>query len=279
MTSPRLLGILVCAWACLMWAGPALGQARRPGPLDAVHIDQRIGTTLPLAAPFTDESGRSIRLGDLFQDRPVLLVPAYYECPMLCGLVLNGVVSALRALPFQVGEEFTVVAFSINPTESSAQAREKKQEIVDKYHRPDSASGWHFLTGPPESIRQLTTAIGYGYERDDATGEFAHAAAIMVVTATGRVSHYFYGVEFPPRDLRLALVEASDEQLGSPVDQLLLYCFQYDPTTGRYSRITLQALRTGGTLTVLALGAFVVLMLRRERAGARRPLRRVRTDP
>jgi len=244
-------------------------QDSRPAILDSVGFDQHIGRALPLDIPFRDASGAPVQLGDYFVDKPVLLVPAYYECPMLCGLVLNGVVSTLRTLAFDVGREFTVVTFSISPSETPHQAAAKKAEFLSKYRRQGSENGWHFLTGSAASIRQLTDAIGFRYERDDATGQYAHASGIVVATPDGRLSHYFYGVEYPPRDLRLALVEASDSRLGSPVDQLLLFCFQYDPTTGRYSRPAMRAMRLGGAATVMGLGAFVMIMLRRERSGKR----------
>jgi protein SCO1/2 len=180
------------------------------------------------------------------------------------------VVSALRALPFDVGRELAVVVFSIDSTESPAQAAAKKDEILGKYRRPGAADGWHFLTGAEDAVRALAEAIGFRYARDAATGEYAHASGIVLLTPAGRISHYFYGVEYAPRDLRLALVEAADGRIGSPVDQLLLYCFQYDPTTGRYSRVALRAIRVGGMATILLLGGFVVTMLRRDRRASAR---------
>lgn len=245
--------------------GETAAENARPAILDTVGFDQHIGQALPLDTPFRDSTGTAVRLGDYFGERPVLLVPAYYECPMLCGLVLNGVVSALRTLAFDAGREFTVVTFSISPTETPAEAAEKKREFLSKYRREGSAAGWHFLTGSKGAIERLTNAIGFHFERDDATGQYAHAAGIVVATPDGTLSHYFYGVEYPPRDLRLALVEASNRRLGSPVDQLLLFCFQYDPTTGRYSRPAMRAMRLGGLVTMLGLGAAIMMMLRRDR--------------
>jgi len=201
----------------------------------------------------------------------VLLVPAYYECPMLCTIVLNGVVSALRALPFDVGKEFRVVTFSFNPRETSELAAAKKTTYLEDYRRPGAAAGWHFLTGDEPSIAALTQAIGFRYAWDEASKQYAHASGIVVLTPAGRISHYFFGVEFAPRDLRLALVEASGEHIGSLVDQLLLFCFHYDPATGRYSRVALNAVRAGGVLTLAVLVAFVVLMLRRDAKRARDP--------
>jgi protein SCO1/2 len=242
----------------------AAAEPARPPILDQVAFEQRIGEAVPLDTVFRDEAGRSVRLADYVRDKPVLLVPAYYECPMLCTLVLKGVVSALRALSFDVGREFAVVTFSFSPTESPAEAAAEKAETLGTYRRPGAESGWHFLTGSPESIRAVTDAIGFRYARDPASGQYAHASGIVLLTPDGRISRYFYGVEYAPRDLRLALVEAAGGRIGSPVDRLLLYCFEYDATTGRYSRPALRAIRVGGTATVLVLGAFVTVMLRRE---------------
>lgn len=237
--------------------------AERPGVLQEVAFEQRIGEQIPLDVPFRDESGQTVRLADYVAGRPILLVPAYFQCPMLCTVVLDSVVSTLRTLSFDVGKEFAVVVFSFNPKESPAEAAEKKRQLVERYRRPGTENGWHVLTGDEASIRPLTEAIGFRYKFDAASGQYAHGSGVVIVTPTGRISHYFYGVEYPARDVRLALVEASADRIGSPVDQLLLFCFQYDPTTGRYSRPALRAIRVGGAATVLALAAFVIVMLRR----------------
>lgn len=218
---------------------------------------------MPLDVLFRDEGGREVRLADYAGSRPILLVPAYFECPMLCTIVLDSLVGTLRTFSFDVGKEFAVVVFSFNPKESPAQAAEKKRQLVERYQRPGTEDGWHVLTGDEPAIRQLTEAIGFRYTFDAASGQYAHGSGLVLVTPTGRISHYFYGVEYPPRDVRLALVESSAEQIGSPVDQLLLFCFQYDATTGRYSRPALRAVRVGGAATVLILGALVIGMLRR----------------
>jgi protein SCO1/2 len=206
-------------------------------------------------------------LGDYFGTKPVLLVPAYYECPMLCTLVLNGVVSALRALPFDAGKEFTVVTFSINPRETSALATAKKEKYLEAYRRQGAETGWHFLTGDEDAIARLTRAIGFRYAWDAAQQQYAHASGIVVLTPRGTLARYFYGVDYAPRDLRLALVEAAEERIGSVVDQLLLFCFHYDPATGSYSRIALGAVRVGGGLTLLALVGGIAFLLRRDRRG------------
>jgi protein SCO1/2 len=269
MTARRLL--LAAFVLGVLTASGARADTQRPQVLRDVGFDQRLGAQVPLDLPFRDETGRSVTLRDYTVDRPVLLVPAYYECPMLCTLVLNGVVSALRALPFDIGREFRVVTVSFNPHETSELAAAKKGTYLEQYRRPGAAEGWHFLVGDEASTRPLMEAIGFRYAWDAEAKQYAHASGIVVLTPAGRLSHYFYGVEFAPRDLRLALVEASNERIGSFVDQLLLFCFHYDPATGRYSRVALNAIRAGGVLTLVALGAFIVVMLRRDRAQARRP--------
>ena len=244
-----------------LWLGIAAGagaDAERPGPLREVAFDQRLGATVPLETAFRDETGQTVHLRDYFGTKPVLLVPAYYECPMLCTLVLNGVVSALRALPFDIGREFTVVTFSFNPKETAALAAEKKTHYLTEYRRPDAAAGWHFLTGDADAIHALTDAIGFRYTWDESSQQYAHASGVVVLTPEGRIARYFYGVEFSPRDLRLAFVEAANNKIGTLVEQLLLFCFHYDPSTGRYSAAILNAVRLGGIATLVLLGTFML---------------------
>jgi protein SCO1 len=262
--------VLAVLLAGLLGATAHAAADEKPDILHNVGFDQRLGAQVPLDLAFRDETGSPVKLGDYLGDKPVLLVPAYYECPMLCTIVLNGVTSALRALPFDVGREFRVVTFSFNPHETSPLAAAKKATYIEDYRRPGAAAGWHFLIGDEPSIAALTQAIGFRYAWDEASKQYAHASGIVVLTPGGRISHYFFGVEFSPRDLRLALVEASGERIGSLVDQLLLFCFHYDPATGRYSRVALNAVRAGGVLTLAALVGFVVLMLRRDAIRARR---------
>ncbi len=268
MTRP--IGLLALLAATHLGAGAARATTERPAVLRDVGFDQRLGAQAPLDLPFRDEVGRTVTLREYVGGKPVLLVPAYYECPMLCTLVLNGVVSALRALPFDVGREFRVVTVSFNPAEPSDLAAAKKAHYLAQYRRPGADAAWHFLVGDESSIRPLMQAIGFRYAWDPVAKQYAHASGLVVLTPGGRLSHYFYGVEFPPRDLRLALVEASGERIGSMVDQLLLFCFHYDPATGRYSRVALTAVRAGGVLTMAALGAFIWIMLRRDAARGRR---------
>ncbi len=241
----------------------------RPPILRDVGFDQRVGAAIPRALPFRDDAGATVTLETyLARGKPVLLVPAYYQCPMLCTLVLNGVVRALRALPFDAGREFEVVVLSFDPRDTTELAAGKKASLLGEYRRANTEDGWHLLTGDETSIRAVTDAIGFRYAWDASQQQYAHASGLVVVTPGGRVSHYFYGVEFAPRDLRLAVVEASQERIGSVVDQLLLFCFHYDPVTGTYSKLALDAVRIGGVATLLFLAVFVTVMLRRERRRA-----------
>lgn len=262
-------------------AAPARAQYGAPPPprpesgvpraLEGVGFDQRIGAPLPLDVTLRDTSGRTVRLGEYFTGLPVLLVPAYYECPMLCTLVLNGVTSALKALPFSVGREFRVVVFSFDPRDTPERAAAKRQAYLAEYRRDGAEAAWHFLVGDEPELRRLTEAIGFRYRWDEASQQYAHASGIVLATPAGRLAQYFYGVEFSPRDLRLALVESSQERIGTVVDQLLLYCFHYDPATGTYSKLALDVVRVGGFLTVTALAALVVLLLRRDARRRRAP--------
>ncbi|HEY7499962.1 MAG TPA: SCO family protein [Vicinamibacterales bacterium] len=247
-------------------AEPGDPTATRPGMLAKIAIDQQIGAQLPLDLPFVDESGRKVMLGDYFGRRPVVLALVYYECPMLCTQVLNGLVSALGVMNLEAGRDFDVVAVSFNPKEGPGLASQKKASYVERYGRPGSAGGWHFLTGTQGSIDRLTQAIGFRYAFDDKIGQFAHGAAIEVVTPKGTIARYFYGIEFSPRDLRLGLVEASDERIGSIVDQVLLFCYHYDPATGKYGATVLGIVRLAGVVTIMAFAIFLTVSLRREHA-------------
>jgi protein SCO1 len=262
--------VLTIGAILLALAAPARGDTARPPILRDVDFAQQIGTQLPLDTPLRDEDGGAVTLRDFFAaGQPVVLVPAYYRCPQLCGLVQNGIASALRGLPLDVGRDFQVVTFSFDPSESSELAAKKKAAMLDAYRRQGADVGFHFVTADADAIRRLTDAIGFRYAYDEARREFAHASGIVVITPGGVVSHYLYGVEFAPRDLKLALVEASAGKLGSAVDRLMLFCFMYDPATGRYSRLALGAVRAGGVAIVLLLIGGVALLLRRE-AGRRR---------
>ena len=247
---------------------PGDPTSARPGILSRIAIDQRIGHQVPSDIPFVDENGRDVTLGDYFGKRPVVLALVYYECPMLCTQVLNGLVSALSVLNFEAGREFDVVAVSFNPKEGPGLASQKKAAYLERYGRPQSAAGWHFLTGSQASIDRLTDAVGFRYEYDEKIGQFAHGAAIEVLTPKGAIAKYFYGIEYSPRDLRLGLIEASDERIGSVVDDVLLFCYHYDPSSGKYGTSILRMVRAGGVLTVLAFAIFLTLSLRRDHAVA-----------
>jgi len=242
-----------------------LSSSARPDALADVGIEQRLDEELPLDLVFRDEAGREVQIGDYFGDRPVILSLVYYECPMLCTMVLNGLVSSLADLDFDVGNEFEVVTVSFNPKDTPDLASRKKRTYLGKYGRDGAEDGWHFLTGEAGSIEALTEAVGFKYKFIPETGEFVHASSIMVLTPLGKLSKYFYGIDYPEFDLRLGLVEASDNKIGSPVDQILLYCYHYDPTTGKYGMVIMNVIRVAGTLTVLMLVGFMLLMFRRDR--------------
>ena len=241
----------------------------KPGLLKRVGIDQRLHQQVPLDLVFKDEAGRDVRLGEYFGKRPVILVLGYYECPMLCTQVLNGLVSALGVLTFDAGREFDVVAVSINPKESPALAAQKKQSYMERYKRPDTVAGWHFLTGTDASIQHLAEAVGFRYALDDEIQQYAHAAVIEVLTPRGVISHYFYGIEFSPRDIKFGLMEASEERIGTAVDSALLLCYHYDPATGKYGASVIGAVRVGAVATLLAFLSFLYISLKRERAAPR----------
>lgn len=240
----------------------------RPPALREVAIDQRLDEQVPLDLAFRDESGAPVTLGRYFGKRPVILSLVYYECPMLCTLVLNGLVRALRTLTFDPGREFELVTVSFNPRETPELAARKKATYLDEYQRPSAAASWHFLTGDAEPIERLARAVGFHYTYVPEEKQFAHAAAIMVLTPDGKVSRYFFGVEYSPRDLRFGLIDAAERKIGTAVDHLLLYCYRYDPTTGKYGAVAMNLVRAGGAVTVLALVGFIVLMRRREVSGA-----------
>jgi protein SCO1 len=251
---------------------PGDPTSARPGLLSKINIDQHLDRQLPLDLPFVDETGKQVRLGDYFGKRPVVMALAYYECPMLCTQVLNGLVTALTVLNFEPGREFDVVVVSFSPREGPGLASQKKASYLERYGRPHTAGGWHFLTGQQPAIDALTDALGFRYAYDETIKQYAHGAAIEVLTPKGHISKYFYGIEFSARDLRLGLIQASDERIGTPVDDFLLFCYHYDPATGKYGASVLRLVRLGGILTVLAFLSFLTISLRRERrAGAAGP--------
>lgn len=240
----------------------------RPALLDEIRIDQKLGDKLPLDLTFKDETGKTVVLRDYFNHgKPVLLNFVYYECPMLCGEVLNGVSAALKVLKFTPGKEFEVLTISIDPRETPKLAAAKKETYMARYGRAGAEKGWHFLTGDEASIKTLTNAAGFHYAWDPKMQQFAHAAGIMLVTPEGKLAQYYYGVEYSARDMRLGIIEASKERIGNLADQILLYCYHYDPQTGKYGAIVANIMRLGGATTVLVLGGFLIAMFRREGNG------------
>jgi protein SCO1 len=236
----------------------------RPELLKQVGIDQKLNQSIPLDLTFRDENGAPVQLGQFFGQKPVVLTLVYYNCPMLCTQVLNGVESSLKELSTDIGNQFDVVTISIDPTESHILAKTKKEMYVGMYGRPGAAQGWHFLTGDEPQIKQLADAVGFRYAYDPDTKQFAHASAIMLLTPEGKISRYFYGIQYPTRDLRLGLVEASAGKIGSPVDQVLLFCYHYDPATGKYGLLISHIIQAGGALTVLILGVGMLILFRGE---------------
>ena len=231
-----------------------------------VAIQQKLGWEVPLDLTFRDEQGKIVRLRDYFRGKPVLLNFVYFNCPMLCPMTLEGLTSSLTEMKFNVGKEFDIVTVSIDPRDKPSQAAAFKDRYVRKYGRLDAAYGWHFLTGTDSNIKRLADSVGFQYAYDVKRDQFAHAAAVLVLTPQGRTSRYFYGFEFKPRDLRLAVVEASGGKIGSATDQFLLLCYHYDPAIGKYSRNAMNFVRAGGVATLMILTSFVVVMLRREKA-------------
>lgn len=243
-------------------------QTQDPTPqriVEQVGIDQHLNTQLPLDAHFIDENGRDIALGQLFGKRPVILALVYYECPMLCNQVLNGLTRTLRVTSLNAGTDFDVVVVSFDPNEGTKLAGAKKAAYVSRYGRPGTEAGWHFLTGTEPNIKRLTSAAGFRYQWQADTQQWAHTAGVMVVTPKGVLSRYFYGIEFGTRDLRLGLVEASNEKIGTLADQALLLCYRYDPMKGSYGLMTMRLIQIGAVLTLIALGSYITIMLRRER--------------
>ncbi len=245
-----------------------IGQAQAPNSVGAIPtdigIDQKLNQQVPLDLQFRDEAGRTVRLADFFGRKPVILSLVYYDCPMLCTLSLNGLLHSLQHLTFSAGEDFNVLTVSFDPREKPELAAAKKRVYLTLYNRPTGWDGWHFLTGDQESIRQLTNAVGFRYKWDAASGQYVHATGIMVLTPQGRIARYFYGIDYPATDMRLGLVEASADKIGSPVDRILLLCSNYDPVQGKYGWAVVRILQLGGIVTVVLLGAMILVFLRRE---------------
>jgi protein SCO1/2 len=234
-----------------------------PQQLEHVTFKQRLNQQLPLDAAFKDEYGRTVTLGRYFgRKKPVILAFVYYTCPMLCTQIMNGISASLRELPFTAGQDFDVVLISFDPRDNPAAAADKKRTHLAYWNSEDTSAGWHFLTGDEATIARVTNAAGFTYTFDRATGQYAHVSGVLVATPAGRLARYFYGVEYSPKELRLALVESGQGHIGSAIDELLLYCYHYDPQNGRYGATVMNLLRAGGVLTLLAIAAFFLIMRR-----------------
>ena len=265
--------ILMTIVLTLVMTLPAFGQGmtkgimsppanvRPPGLLN-VGIEQHLDEQIPADLNFRDETGKPVRLGDYFGKKPMILNLVYYNCPMLCGEVLSGLESAMRVLKFDVGKEYDVLTVSFDPRETPDMATKKKAEFLKRYGRAGADQGWHFLTGQQESIDALTKAAGFQYQYDPKTGQFAHATAIVLLTPGGKITQYYYGVEYAPKDLRLGLIQASQNKIGTLADQVLLYCYHYDPNTGKYGAIISRVLQLSALATILGLGTLMIVLIR-----------------
>ena len=266
--------LMLALAAALAWPASAGAQgmnqgmmsppaSMRPPGLKNVGILQNLNTQIPADLVFRDETGQTVRLGDYFGRKPVILSLVYYQCTMLCGEVLNGLDTALRVLKFDVGKEFDVLTVSFDPKDTPAIATLKKSEYLKRYQRAGAENGWHFLTGQQPAIDALTKAAGFQYQYDPRSEQFAHATAIMILTPEGKIAQYYYGVEYAPKDLRLGLIQASNHKIGNVVDEVLLYCYHYDPNTGKYGATIFTILRLSGAATILVMGVFLGILIRR----------------
>lgn len=250
----------------LLAALPASAQRLEPvEELEGVGITEHLGGAVPMDLEFVDDEGRTVTLGDYFDGtRPVILTMNYSSCPMLCSLHLNGLVDGMKELPLSIGEEFEVVTVSLDPLETTTLARKTKQRYLSAYGREGAGEGWHFLTGKQSAIRALADTIGFGYRYVETRKEYAHTAATFVLAPEGTLSRYLYGVIYEPKTLRLSLVEASEGKIGSTIDRLILFCFHYDATEGRYGPAAIKIMQAGGGLTLLVLGLGLLRFWRRE---------------
>jgi len=268
MAKRNTIRALLALYLALFMLGAATpAQAQGGGPEDQllaqVGVDQRLDAQVPLDLVFHDENGKSVPLGDYLRAKPTILTLNYFECPNLCTLVLTRLTDSMRNLSFDVGKQFNVVTVSIDPREKPDLAAAKKAVYLERYGKPEAASGWHFLTGDAPAIEQLTKAVGFRYAYDDRQDQYAHPAAVVLLTPQGRISRYFYDLAYAPRDLRLGLVEASANQIGSPVDLFLLRCYHYDPMSGRYTPAIMELVRLAFIATALGIGGAVLMMTRR----------------
>ncbi len=266
MAMSLAIAAAMSAMAMAQYFTPPETKTVSPPGLEGVGIDQRLNEQVPLDLTFKDEQGKTVKLGDYFHEgRPVILNLVYFQCPMLCTEVLNGLTSALKVIKFVPGKEFEVVTVSIDPRETPQLASNKKEMYLKKLGNPAAGNGWHFLTGEQTKISELAKAVGFRYQYDAKLDQFAHAAGIMLITPTGKVAQYYYGVEYSAKDMRLGIVEASQNKIGSLADQVLLYCYHYDPRTGRYGATITNIVRLGGITTVIVLGSCLILLFRKEK--------------
>jgi protein SCO1/2 len=260
------LAATLCATASAQYFTPPETKTVAPPGLEGVGIDQRLNEQVPLQLTFKDEQGKTVKLGDYFHDgRPVILNLVYFQCPMLCTEVLNGLTSALKVIKFVPGDQFEIVTLSIDPRETPQLAANKKEMYLKKLGNPEAGKGWHFLTGEQAQISELAKAVGFRYRYDAKLDQFAHAAGIVLITPDGKISQYYYGVEYSAKDMRLGIVEASHNKIGSLADQVLLYCYHYDPRTGKYGATITNIIRLAGLTTVIILGSAIVLLFRQEK--------------
>jgi len=267
------LSILALASVACLFTSPAHAQLDdrpletagvRPALLRDAGLEQKLGSSIPLDLTFRDEHGHAVALRQFFRQKPVVLTLVYYQCPMLCTEVLNSLLRSAKELPLEIGKDFTIVTISIDPTERPILANVKHELYTGLYGRPGGSQGWHFLTGDEAQIKTVAQSVGFRYAYDSASAQFAHPSGIMLLTPEGRLARYFYGISYPSRDLRLGLVEASQEKIGSVIDQILLYCYHYDPATGRYGLLIARVIQAAGVLTALSLGLAIAILFRRE---------------
>jgi protein SCO1/2 len=275
LTAPVLLVLVLLAasaWGQMNNGIMSPPANSRPPRLENVGIEQHLDAQVPPDLTFRDDTGKIVKLGDYYGHKPLILNLVYYNCTMLCGEALAGLASAMRLVKFDVGNEFELITVSFDPRETPEMAAAKKKDYVGRYGRANAAAGWHFLTGQPDSINALTKAVGFEYQYDPKSNQYAHATAIMVLTPQGRISRYFYGVDFPPKDLRMGLVEASQGKIGNAVDAVLLYCYHYNPETGKYGAMVANILRLAAAATILIMGIFLFILWRLEFSVPRRAL-------
>lgn len=272
----RRLGI---ALACVLSGATLFAQETANNPvlnnntgvdINKIRIEQKMGSQIPLDLTFRDESGKTVALRSYFKDKPVVLVMAYYECPMLCTVVLNELTRVMKSEKrYSIGKDYEVITVSISPTETPELAAKKKENYVNSYQRTGGKSGWHFLVGDEANINQLADSVGFNYVYDPKTKQYAHSAGVMILTPEGKLARYLLGIDYTAKDLRFALIESSKNKIGNPVEQVILYCYQYDPSTGRYGLVIMRVVQLAGILTVLSLGTFIFMMVRAERHRSR----------